>query len=68
MMGAHLAGQAPALSGLGLAHGMGHALTGIPHGVALVAVLDEGHGVQRPPQERHTSERLGDAGGSAGRR
>ena len=44
MMGAHLAGQALTLSGLGLVHGVGHALTahtGTPHGVALAAVLEE---------------------------
>ncbi|GAA0699777.1 iron-containing alcohol dehydrogenase [Streptomyces malaysiensis subsp. malaysiensis] len=44
MLGAHLAGQALTLSGLGLVHGIGHALTahtGTPHGVALAAVLEE---------------------------
>jgi alcohol dehydrogenase len=44
MMGAHLAGQALTLSGLGLVHGIGHALTartGTSHGVALAAVLEE---------------------------
>lgn len=44
MMGAHLAGQALTLSGLGLVHGIGHALTahtGTPHGVALATVLEE---------------------------
>ncbi|MFF4957175.1 iron-containing alcohol dehydrogenase family protein [Streptomyces sp. NPDC001222] len=44
MMGAHLAGQALTLSGLGLVHGIGHAITahtGTPHGVALAAVLEE---------------------------
>jgi alcohol dehydrogenase class IV len=44
MMGAHLAGQALTLCGLGLVHGIGHALTahtGTPHGVALAAVLEE---------------------------
>ncbi|HEX4723114.1 MAG TPA: iron-containing alcohol dehydrogenase [Pseudonocardiaceae bacterium] len=44
MFGAHLAGHAVTLSGLGLVHGIGHALTahaGIPHGVALAAVLAE---------------------------
>ncbi|MFI6355034.1 iron-containing alcohol dehydrogenase family protein [Streptomyces sp. NPDC050743] len=44
MMGAHLAGQALTLSGLGLVNGIGHALTahtGTPHGVALAAVLEE---------------------------
>ncbi|MEV8058022.1 iron-containing alcohol dehydrogenase [Streptomyces antimycoticus] len=44
MLGAHLAGQALSLSGLGLVHGIGHALTahtGTPHGVALAAVLEE---------------------------
>ncbi|MFJ5259818.1 iron-containing alcohol dehydrogenase family protein [Streptomyces sp. NPDC088387] len=44
MMGAHLAGQALTLSGLGLVHGIGHSLTahtGTPHGVALAAVLEE---------------------------
>jgi alcohol dehydrogenase class IV len=44
LLGAHLAGHALTLSGLGLVHGIGHALTahaGIPHGVALAAVLPE---------------------------
>ncbi|MEV6838476.1 iron-containing alcohol dehydrogenase [Streptomyces sp. NPDC051133] len=44
MLGAHLAGQALTLSGLGLVHGIGHALTahtGTPHGVALAAVLED---------------------------
>ncbi|QKV96167.1 iron-containing alcohol dehydrogenase [Streptomyces sp. NA02950] len=44
MLGAHLAGQALTLSGLGLVHGIGHALTahtGTPHGLALAAVLEE---------------------------
>lgn len=44
LFGAHLAGHALTLSGLGLVHGVGHALTahaGIPHGVALAAVLEE---------------------------
>jgi alcohol dehydrogenase class IV len=44
MLGAHLAGQALTLSGLGLVHGIGHSLTahtGTPHGIALAAVLEE---------------------------
>jgi len=44
MLGAHLAGRALTLSGLGLVHGIGHALTahtGTPRGVALAAVLEE---------------------------
>ncbi|WP_326834155.1 iron-containing alcohol dehydrogenase [Amycolatopsis rhabdoformis] len=44
MLGAHLAGHALTRSGLGLVHGLGHAITartGTPHGVALAAVLDE---------------------------
>lgn len=44
MLGAHLAGQAVTLSGLGLVHGIGHALTahtGTPHGVAPAAVLED---------------------------
>ncbi|MEV4452255.1 iron-containing alcohol dehydrogenase [Streptomyces mirabilis] len=44
MVGAHLAGQALTISGLGLVHGIGHALTAhtaTPHGVALAAVLEE---------------------------
>ncbi|MEU8847953.1 iron-containing alcohol dehydrogenase [Streptomyces sp. NPDC048564] len=51
MLGAHLAGQALTISGLGLVHGIGHALTahtGTPHGIALAAVLEEAPGVQRP--------------------
>jgi alcohol dehydrogenase len=42
ILGAHLAGQALTISGLGLVHGIAHALTahtGTPHGVALAAVL-----------------------------
>ncbi|MGW0874182.1 iron-containing alcohol dehydrogenase family protein [Streptomyces sp. NPDC002740] len=44
MLGAHLAGQALTISGLGLVHGIGHSLTahtGTPHGLALAAVLEE---------------------------
>ncbi|HEV7980578.1 iron-containing alcohol dehydrogenase [Amycolatopsis sp.] len=44
MLGAHLAGRALTISGLGLVHGIGHAVTahtGTPHGVALAAVLEE---------------------------
>ncbi|WP_370949481.1 iron-containing alcohol dehydrogenase family protein [Amycolatopsis sp. cg5] len=44
MLGAHLAGHALTLSGLGLVHGIGHAITahtGTPHGVALASVLEE---------------------------
>lgn len=44
MLGAHLAGRALTISGLGLVHGIGHALTahtGTPHGVALAAVFEE---------------------------
>ncbi|WP_435260555.1 iron-containing alcohol dehydrogenase family protein [Streptomyces sp. 1222.5] len=44
MLGAHLAGQALTISGLGLVHGIGHALTAhtrTPHGIALAAVLEE---------------------------
>ena len=44
ILGAHLAGQALTISGLGLVHGIAHALTahtGTPHGVALAAVLRE---------------------------
>ncbi|MGW5719919.1 iron-containing alcohol dehydrogenase family protein [Amycolatopsis sp. NPDC003865] len=44
LLGAHLAGRALTVSGLGLVHGIGHALTahtGTPHGVALAAVLEE---------------------------
>lgn len=43
MFGAHLAGLALTLSGLGLVHGVAHALTGhhgVPHGLGLAAVLD----------------------------
>jgi alcohol dehydrogenase class IV len=43
LLGAHLAGLALSISGLGLVHGIAHALTartGTPHGVALGAVLD----------------------------
>ncbi|GAA1715710.1 iron-containing alcohol dehydrogenase [Fodinicola feengrottensis] len=42
MVGAHLAGQALTISGLGLVHGFGHAITaftGTAHGVALASVL-----------------------------
>ncbi|TDD14524.1 iron-containing alcohol dehydrogenase [Kribbella turkmenica] len=44
MMGAHLAGLALSASGLGLVHGIAHAVTnycGAPHGLALSAVLAE---------------------------
>jgi alcohol dehydrogenase class IV len=44
MLGAHLAGRALTISGLGLVHGIGHALTahtGTPHGIALAAVFEE---------------------------
>ncbi|MFC0540772.1 iron-containing alcohol dehydrogenase family protein [Kutzneria chonburiensis] len=44
MLGAHLAGRALTISGLGLVHGIGHALTahtGTPHGVALATVFEE---------------------------
>jgi len=43
LLGSHLAGLALSISGLGLVHGIAHALTahtGTPHGVALGAVLD----------------------------
>jgi alcohol dehydrogenase len=43
LLGAHLAGLALTLSGLGLVHGIGHATTartGAAHGLALSAVLD----------------------------
>lgn len=42
LTGAHLAGRALTLSGLGLVHGLGHALTatlGTPHGTALATVV-----------------------------
>jgi alcohol dehydrogenase len=41
MIGAHLAGRALTLSGLGLVHGIGHSITattGTPHGVALASI------------------------------
>ncbi|WP_018330248.1 iron-containing alcohol dehydrogenase family protein [Actinomycetospora chiangmaiensis] len=44
LLGAHLAGQALTRSGLGLVHGLGHALTahhGVVHGRALAMVLPE---------------------------
>ncbi|MDL5156711.1 iron-containing alcohol dehydrogenase family protein [Actinomycetospora termitidis] len=44
LIGAHLAGQALTRSGLGLVHGLGHALTahhGVVHGRALAMVLPE---------------------------
>lgn len=44
LMGSHLAGLALSLSGLGLVHGIAHAVTahtGAVHGLALTAVLDE---------------------------
>jgi len=43
LMGSHLAGLALSLSGLGLVHGIAHAITsssGAAHGLALSAVLD----------------------------
>lgn len=63
MMGAHLAGQALTLSGLGLVHGIGHALTahtGTPHGVALAAVLEEVMEFSAPAA-RHAYEQVGRA-------
>ncbi|QNN51894.1 iron-containing alcohol dehydrogenase [Nocardioides mesophilus] len=44
LVGSHLAGLALSLSGLGLVHGIAHAVTnhcGAPHGLALTSVLDE---------------------------
>lgn len=44
MLGAHLAGLALTISGLGLVHGIGHSITartGTPHGIALAAVFEE---------------------------
>ncbi|BBF98963.1 MULTISPECIES: iron-containing alcohol dehydrogenase family protein [Pseudonocardia] len=44
LLGAHLAGQALTVSGLGLVHGIAHAVTahlGTPHGVALAAVNEQ---------------------------
>lgn len=44
LLGAHLAGRALSISGLGLVHGIAHAVThrvGAPHGVALSAVVAE---------------------------
>jgi alcohol dehydrogenase class IV len=41
LIGAHLAGRALTLSGLGLVHGIGHSITatiGTPHGVALASI------------------------------
>ncbi|MFG2826940.1 iron-containing alcohol dehydrogenase family protein [Streptomyces sp. NPDC048434] len=63
MLGAHLAGQALTLSGLGLVHGIGHALTahtGTPHGVALAAVLEEVM-VFSAPAARDAYEQVGRA-------
>ncbi|MFD3419685.1 iron-containing alcohol dehydrogenase family protein [Streptomyces decoyicus] len=63
MLGAHLAGQALTLSGLGLVHGIGHALTapsGTPHGVALAAVLEEAM-VFSAPAARDAYEQAGRA-------
>lgn len=54
LLGAHLAGHALSLSGLGLVHGIGHALTaqaGIPHGIALAAVLEEVMAFSAPEAE-----------------
>lgn len=44
MIGAHLAGLALSISGLGLVHGLAHSITshtGAAHGLALTAVLDD---------------------------
>jgi alcohol dehydrogenase class IV len=44
LVGAHLAGLALSISGLGLVHGLAHSITshtGAVHGLALTAVLDE---------------------------
>src|SRR5690625_17625 len=43
LWGAHLAGRALSISGLGIVHGLGHAitaLTGAPHGIALASVAE----------------------------
>ena len=43
LWGAHLAGRALSISGLGIVHGLGHAitaLTGAPHGLALASVAE----------------------------
>lgn len=67
MMGAHLAGQALTLSGLGLVHGIGHSLTahtGTPHGIALAAVLEEVMEFSAPAAQ-DAYERVGRAMGLA---
>ncbi|MFI9560454.1 iron-containing alcohol dehydrogenase family protein [Nonomuraea endophytica] len=51
LLGAHLAGLALSISGLGLVHGLGHAITartGAPHGLALASVLGEVLEFNRP--------------------
>src|SRR5690625_834842 len=43
LWGAHLAGRALSISGLGIVHGLGHAITalsGAPHGIALASVAE----------------------------
>ncbi len=68
LLGSHLAGLALSISGLGLVHGIGHALTahtGTPHGVALGAVLDRVLEFNLPsstPQYAEVAVDLGDLG------
>lgn len=70
LMGSHLAGMALSLSGLGLVHGIGHAVTahtGAVHGLALSAVVAEvmarSLDASVPAYER-VADALGVAGGA----
>ncbi len=71
LMGSHLAGLALSISGLGLVHGIAHAVTahtGAVHGLALSAVLDEVMGrsleVAQPAYGRVAEAMRVPAGGS----
>lgn len=74
LLGAHLAGRALTLSGLGLVHGIGHSITattGMAHGVALASIAEPAltFGVESAPGAYLELGRLlGVAGHSPGRR
>lgn len=68
LLGAHLAGRALTLSGLGLVHGIGHSITatlGTPHGVALAAIAGPAmrFGVDAEPHRYQELARALDVGG-----
>lgn len=66
LLGSHLAGLALSISGLGLVHGIAHALTahtGTPHGVALGAVLDHVLAFNLPASTQEYAQVAVDLGG-----